>query len=279
MKLKKIAGMMLSCLMAGVIFAGCGDTEEKNSDIKLGMISNLNASEQQINEILSKVREKSDTKLSPHTVIYHNDLNSMLLGMDSKILQETSVYKSVANYLIRKNPKYQILENHTHNAKDSFCFAMLKTNSDIKSDFNSALKKIKNDGTLDKLVKKYITDLKSGEEPEAVEFQKFNGADTIKVAVTGDLPPFDLISSSGKPAGFNTALLAEIGKRLEKNIEIIDVDSAARAFALVSKQADVVFWTIIPVDNDRPSNIDMPDNIDHSDAYFTDEIVHIDLKK
>ena len=71
----------------------------------------------------------------------------------------------------------------------------------------------------------------------------FEGADTIKVAVTGSLPPMDYVGPDGAPAGFSTAVLAEIAKRLGKNIEIVVVDSVGRAAALASGVVDAVFWT------------------------------------
>ena len=54
MKLKKIAKVLLSCVMAGALFTGCGgggggdkpaDTSSSSREIKLGMIAHLNATE------------------------------------------------------------------------------------------------------------------------------------------------------------------------------------------------------------------------------------------
>ena len=53
----------------------------------------------------------------------------------------------------------------------------------------------------------------------------------------------DYVAEDGSFAGFNTAILAEIGKRLEKNIELVQTDSVGRALALAQGKVDVVFWT------------------------------------
>ena len=82
----------------------------------------------------------------------------------------------------------------------------------------------------------------AGEEPVSAEMEKIEGADIIRVGVTGDLPPFDFISEAGVPAGYNTAILAEIGKRIRKNIELVNIDAGGRALALSSGMVDVVFW-------------------------------------
>ncbi|MBR1398304.1 MAG: transporter substrate-binding domain-containing protein [Selenomonadaceae bacterium] len=146
------------------------------------------------------------------------------------------------------------------------------------------LKKIqsmKDDGTLDKLIKEYVTGT-DNLEPKVVEIAKIDGADTIKIGVTGDLPPLDLVLADGKPAGFNTAILAEISKRINKNLELVQIESGARAAALSSKQIDVIFWATIPTGDALKcfsATIDKPDNVELSSPYFQDDVVHIVLKK
>lgn len=55
------------------------------------------------------------------------------------------------------------------------------------------------------------------------------------------MPPLDYIAPDGTPAGFNTALLAEIGKRLKVNVELVNINYGARIAALASGRADGVF--------------------------------------
>ena len=98
--------------------------------------------------------------------------------------------------------------------------------------------------------------------------------------MTGDLPPLDLILPDGRPAGFSTAVLAEVGKHLNKNIELVSVAGGARASILSSKGADVVFWVSVPKDSTLiPANIDQPQGIGISDPYYNDTIVHVGKKE
>ena len=148
----------------------------------------------------------------------------------------------------------------------------------LKNDLDKALDTLKNNGTLDKLVEDYIKNV-TDKEPPAIAIPYFDGAETLKIAVTGDLPPLDLVLADGTPAGFNTALIAEIAQQLQRNIELIDIDGDARASVLSSGRADVVFWAILPVGDDRPHDIDTPEGAILSNPYFTDKIVHLELKK
>ena len=119
-------------------------------------------------------------------------------------------------------------------------FGFKNDNVKLQKEFNAAISAMDNDGTLDKLARKYITELNG--EPEAVKMSNFKGAETIKVAVTGDLPPIDFIAADGKPTGYHTAIISEIGRRLKKNIQLISVEAGGRSAALASGRADVIFW-------------------------------------
>lgn len=99
-----------------------------------------------------------------------------------------------------------------------------------------------------------------------VQFDSFPETDeTIRVVVTGDLPPVDYIGEDGVPAGFNTAVLAEIGRRLGVNIELVSAHTGARSLALSSHVADAVFWYMM----DMPGTVpDAPDGVLFSEPYL-----------
>ena len=148
----------------------------------------------------------------------------------------------------------------------------------MKNSFDAAIEAMKADGTLDELVDEYITH--PLEILPSVAMPQIDGAATIKVGITGDLPPLDLILADGTPAGFNTAVLAEISKRVNKNIELVQVNSGARAAALTSGQVDVIFWVIVPADDSqRPKNFDTPEGVAVTEPYYQDEVNYVTLKE
>ena len=279
MRLKKIFALMFVCLLTAAIFTGCGEDKKSAPVIKIGMLQHLNASETEFNGFMKNVAETFALDMPAHEVTFFTSLNSMVMALDAGQIDEITTYKPVADYLIARNPKIEIFEGHTLEFIDAFCFALRAENAELVKEANNAIAEMRNDGTLDKLTKTYITDLKADENPPAVDFENFDGAETLNVAVTGDLPPLDFVSADGKAAGFNTAVLAELGKRLQKNISIIQVDSATRAAALTSGQADIVFWAIVPVSEIVPANADKPDGVELTSPYYRGRIVHIGLKK
>ena len=74
-------------------------------------------------------------------------------------------------------------------------------------------------------------------------------------------------------------MLAELSRRVGKNVEIVNIDSAARASALTSGKVDVVFWVAVPADGGfLPGNADTPQGIVVTKPYYEDVIVHVTKK-
>ena len=278
--MKKFFTLMTLCML--LLMTGCGGGENKTVDdagkVKLGMITRLNASEENFGEFMKKIEETLSVKISSHTPVFFDNLNSMQMALQSKQIDEISTYRSVARYMIAKDPRFEVLKDHSLEFIDSFCFALRDDETELRDSLNMVIKEMQDDGTLDRLTKEYITDINAETDPPAVELPHFDSAQTIKIAVTGDLPPLDFVSANGTPAGFNTAVLAEIGQRMLKNIELVQIDSGARAAALTSKQVDVVFWAIVPVSEIIPQDSDKPSGIILSEPYYKDKIVHIIFK-
>ena len=280
--MKKFLSIVAACLTAGALFVGCGgdssSTEKQSDNAMIGMIANLNMSEQKINATLQSMNGAD----VDYNLVYYDNLNSMQMGLNSGSIDAMSTYKSVADYLILRDSNLQIDNKHKLKLvlKDKFCCAVKSGDAELLNSINNAIKTMTEDGTLEKLTNQFITDLKDGAEPDAVAMPEFEGAATLKVAVTGDLPPLDLITADGKPAGFNTAVLSEISKRIGKNFELVSVDSAARATALASGKVDIVFWVRVPGSTDRlPADFDRPAGVEVSEQYYVDEIVHVGKKK
>ena len=176
------------------------------------------------------------------------------MGLTSGEVVALSVPDCTARYLCAANDQVQqVVLYHPEKAEgfardmvdvlcNGYSFMMLEENSDLRDQFDQVIAEMKEDGTLEELIKRHITDVAESGETETVEFEEFDG-DPIRVAVTGSLPPMDYVAEDGSFAGFNTAILAEIGKRLGKNIELVQVDSVGRALALAQGNVDAVFWT------------------------------------
>ena len=288
MELKKIAKVLLSCVLVGALFTACGggeggDKPGNNYSYKectVGILTHLNSTEESMGEVLTNIEEETGAKERIYKPKFFDSLKLMQLGIESGKVEEVSIYKSVAEYLVANNDKFEIVKRDALNKIEyNFHFAVRKDDEQLKNDFDKALSEMKADGTLDKFLNDYVTNVDKGQTPPKVEIPMTEGAQTIKVGITGDLPPLDLILADNTPAGFNTAILAEIAKRSGKNIELVQIETGARAAALNSKLIDVIFWVVVPLSDKIPADIDTPEGLKLTEPYFKDNLATIKLKK
>ena len=190
-------------------------------------------------------------------LVYYDTLDAMLMALMAGDITSLEIYQSVAEYLVANNDELMLVVDYDlgkeRNAYadyvfntilgNDFSFLMLEGNIELRDAFNGAIESMKADGTLDRLIQEQITDLIAGSEISPIQLPHVEGAQTVRVAVTGLLPPMDYVAADGTPAGFNTAVLSEISSRIGRNIELLVVDSVGRATALASGNVDAVFWT------------------------------------
>ncbi|MEA4974007.1 MAG: transporter substrate-binding domain-containing protein [Candidatus Metalachnospira sp.] len=126
----------------------------------------------------------------------------------------------------------------------SYAMAAREEDSALTKQLTEAISAMREDGTLSTLEDQYIYSLQ-GQPTEAAIPTKKEGAPTIRIGLTGSLPPFDYVSADGTPGGFNVAFANALGERLGMNIELTTLEVDARLTALVSKKIDVVFWMVV----------------------------------
>ena len=193
----------------------------------------------------------------PTEVIFYDSLDAMLMALNAGDINTMSIYNATADYLVANNDKLVkgLTYDYDPNGNDfsttmlrgllsnSFSFMMMEGREDLRDAFSEAITAMQDDGTLDRFIKEQMRAVVDGKQIEAIEMPVIEGAETIKVAITGSLPPMDYVAADGTAAGYNTAVLAEISRRIGKNIELVVVDSVGRAAALASGTVDAVFWT------------------------------------
>ena len=219
---------------------------------------------------------------------FYDSLPQMQMGMGRGEIDEMILPDFVAEYMLKVNPGYAP-SCISSSGRMSLCFGFLKSSRPLADKWNSALSYLRNNWTLAGLEKKYVkefpgsdgtydyiygTDTPKKRRDDRIKFERFSDAPTIRVAVTGDLPPVDFIDEEGFPAGYSVAVLAEIGRFLKVNIQPVIVSARARTAALVSERADVVFW--YEVNRQSTFQPDIPDEAILSEPYLDwDKFIHL----
>ena len=258
---KRMITAALAALMLGV--SGCGGTADKpaekpaNSNERIvGRLAYAGISEEQYNLLVKNSHKPGEPEI---TTKFFDTLSNMKLALDSGQIDEIVINESTAMYMSAWDTN---LEKKDYNEPVTVSFSMLlkKDNEELCKKLSDTIKEMKEDGTFDDLETNYLYAYIGEAYPKPVQCEHKDEWKTLTVAVTGDLPQMDFVSVSGEPAGYSTAVAAELGKRLGYNIEFLNIDSGARATALSTGTADVVFWSVsVTGESFNTENIDIPD--------------------
>lgn len=251
-------------------------------NVNVGILSVLNVTPEEFSAGIAGANEAGKVKMftlagTRGSIVFsfYDSLNTLQMALNKGDVDEISVPEPVGEYMLNTNSDYEAAAiAKTEPVSLSFGFRK-SDDSEMLDRFNEALLSMKTDGTLAIIASKFVTE-PGADKPEPINFIKYDNARTVKVAVTGDLPPIDYVAADGTAEGFNIAILAEIGRRLHINIELVNIDSGARAASLASGRSDIVFW-FQSVKGYK--NIDALDEIVLSESYFSwNEAFHIRKK-
>ncbi|MDR0963932.1 MAG: transporter substrate-binding domain-containing protein [Clostridium sp.] len=164
--------------------------------------------------------------------------NETLMALKSDRIDAAVVSKPQGLYTVQTDPTLKFIAG---NGKSPLRVSMLTVteNTELLAQINDAIQALKDSGELDALNEKYIEDVSIEEVtlPATIE-----GAKTIQVGVSGDMPPFDYVSADGKPSGYNVALMGAIASKAGFNVEFVTISFSAKFSALLSDRIDVFFF-------------------------------------
>ncbi|MBQ6776329.1 MAG: transporter substrate-binding domain-containing protein [Synergistaceae bacterium] len=278
------------CLIVAFCLISCA-VAFANDDDCVGFLTRLKTTPEEFFMLMKRawatngwaiVGDHADSKAK-----FYDSLMLMQMALNSGEIDEMILPDFVAEYLVKVNKSYSpcCISN---SGPMYLCFGFLKENRKFADRWNDALIAMISDYTLAGLSQKYIKNFPEDTSydyiyginrdkqkyKDAIKFERFDGAPTVRVAVTGDLPPVDFVAENGMAAGYSTAVLAEIGKRLKVNIQLVQVNAGARTAALVSGRVDAVFW--YEVNKSLDSQPDVHEDIILSEPYLSwDTFIHV----
>ena len=237
--MRKIGAILAIIVFLSLAVANTAALAEEQGE--LGRLTKLNVDEDTLTEA---ILESYFSTVPFSRYRFFDNLNSMVSALVSGRIAGMALDEYTAQYLLSRSEEFAIYHPSESTPSYSLNFSMLLRQEEaaLCNRISEVIGSMQADGTLDALKNQYIDEVIAGAEPEAIVPEAFDGAQTLRVALTGDRPPMDYFSDAGEPIGFNTALVSEIGKRLGMNVEFISIDTSARAIALNSGITDVVFW-------------------------------------
>lgn len=246
--MKKLIGILLAVLMCvSALSAGAGAIDpsqlpifalgDDGTIVTYSMIWELDDAIDAFCGALPAISEKAASL--KNRIIEVQTLNEALMMLTSGRADSFAMFYDSMRYFAAQNEGMAAIEGVP--SAQMHLIAAQGQEALIES-INAAIAGMKADGTLDALWQTHVEDVIAGAEPTAIAMPAIQGAETIRVGISGDCPPMDYTTPDGEPAGYNTAMLAELSKRANVNFELVQIDSGARYIALQSDKIDVFFW-------------------------------------
>ena len=238
--MKKLVLCILALMTAlSLCLSACSETAgEVTKYGNIGRLSKLNITEDELNEVLREIMVNSIC----NRYVFYDRMSDMVMGLSRGDIVVLETDQNTVRYIVSRNDN--IVDRPPYLNPNNLFFAMLLREEDkeLRDQISACIAGMEGDGTMEQLRQRYIEDVINGDDPEAVVPETFPGAGTIRVAVTGDRPPMDYVSAGDEPIGFNTALIAEVAKRLGVNIQFVNTTCESRGMALATGVCDIVFW-------------------------------------
>lgn len=236
---KRLAWVLI--LVMAVAIAGCsgGSTAkiEKVTDLKGKVIGTVSTSAITADEQKSYMSKPIGGE--PKEIQYFKRYPDCVTALETGKVDAIYIQKICADYYAKRNSNLKVITYDT--IKLGFIMAVRSEDQLLRDDLDKAITTLQDNGTLKRLENEWVTNLPAKNEPTSKEIPKIDGAKTVYVGVCGNFLPLDYIAADGRPAGYNVALLTEIGKLLDVNFEFVSLEPQARFAALSSKKIDVIF--------------------------------------
>ncbi len=222
------------------------DLAGKTVGVQLGTTGDL---------LMSEEVGEGDDKLGIAGVEQYNKAADAVQALLTNKIDAVCIDDQVAKKFVEANPD-KLTTLDTAFAEESYAIAVSKDNADLTEQLNGAIAELKEDGTLDAILDKYIAKVEGAEgyiSPEGTEYP--NG--TLVMATNATFDPYEYIENGeivGIDAEFAKALCDKLGYDL--HIEDMEFDSIIAAVNSGKADFGMAGMTVTP---ERQQEIDFTD--------------------
>lgn len=226
------------------------DLAGKTVGVQLGTTGDL---------LMSEEVGEGEDKLGIAGVEQYNKAADAVQALLTNKIDAVCIDDQVAKNFVAANPD-ELTMLDTAFAKESYAIAVSKDNPDLTEALNGAIAELKEDGTLDAILDKYIAKVEGAEgyvSPEGTEYP--NG--TLVMATNATFDPYEYIENGeivGIDAEFAKALCDKLGYDL--HIEDMEFDSIIAAVNSGKADFGMAGMTVTP---------ERQEQIDFTDTYCT----------
>ena len=251
MKLKKLVCLALATIMAlalvscssapqGKTVATIDDLPGAKIGVQLGTTGDIYA---------------SDYEAEGSTIERFSKGADAVMALNSGKIDCVIIDSEPAKAFVAKNEGLKILEEPF--ALEEYAICVAKENTALKDEINAALKQLKENGTLDSIIKNYIGDDTKGKTPYVSPENVDRSNGKLIMATNAAFEPYEYLENE-KIVGIDVDMAQAVADIIGRELEIVDIEFDSIITEVQSGKADIGVAGMT-VTEERLKNIDFTD--------------------
>ena len=258
MTIKRLCAAFTAACLGAAMLSGCGgvpantvfsadDLPGKTIGVQQGTTGDNYARE---------LEEKPKNGREPAKVERYNKGADAVTALRQGKIDCVIIDDEPAKVFVNENDDLRILSDPF--ADEDYAIAVKKGNSELTQKLNAAMRELKEDGTIDKILNNYIGDNTGTyqyKSPEGVE--RSNGK--LVMATNADFPPYEMRSDGNKIVGIDPDIFQALCDKLGYEPVINDMDFDSIIPAIRDGKADIGMAGMT-VDSERLESVDFTES-------------------
>lgn len=244
---KRMAFLLMAFLVA---FSSCGKRE------KITDFEQLEGKEFAVPT--GTVADKLVSSVFPEAKFkYFNSVLDACLAVKGGKADAAAYDEPILKNIAAKNPGLMVIPRMI--TTDNYGFAVRLNDVELKDSIDRLLRDLKSDGSYDAMLKRWLPDQGAPAPMPAIETGN-NGA--LKFGTSAITEPFSFVDGSQKVVGLDIEIAALLAQRLNKKLEIVNMDFGAMIPALIATKVDII-GACITITDERAKKVLF------SESYYT----------
>ena len=167
---------------------------------------------------------------------YFNTVLDACLAVKSGKADAAAYDEPILRNIAAKVPGLKVLPEMI--TKDQYGFAVKLDNPKLKNEIDFVIDEINNNGYYQEMMSRWLPEKGSPAQMPNIEYDEKNG--TLKFGTSAVTEPFSFVDGSQQIVGFDIEIAKLVAKKLNKKLEIINMDFGALIPSLVSGKVDMI---------------------------------------
>ena len=167
---------------------------------------------------------------------YFNSVMDAALAVKAGKADATAYDEPILKNIAAKNSGLSVMKEMI--TVDNYGFAVRLQDRELKSTIDTVVRELKADGTTEKMMQRWFP--KTGNPAPMPEIPTEGGNGVLRLGTASVTEPFSFVDGSGKIVGYDIELARHVARKLNKRLEIVNMDFGGMIPALISGKVDMI---------------------------------------